>query len=80
MGSATCKYKDMFGSPGEGVHRFRLGGVAVVDYVLTILLALLTSVVSGVPWTLTTVFWILAAMLLHAVFCVDTSVFRYFSV
>ena len=73
-----CKYKDALGVPNEGVHRFKLGGVAVVDFAMTLVLALATSVATGVPWTLTTIFWILLAMFLHHIFCVRTSVNNFF--
>ena len=38
---AKCPYKNMFGAPGTGVHRWRVPilNVAVVDTALTILLA-----------------------------------------
>ena len=35
-----CKYKDILGKPGEGVHSYRLFDIAVIDVVLTIGLAL----------------------------------------
>ena len=33
------KYKDIFGKPGKGIHRFRVCNLAVVDILLTSLLA-----------------------------------------
>ena len=35
-----CKYKDILGKPGEGVHSYRLFDIAIIDVVLTIGLAL----------------------------------------
>ena len=32
---SLCKYKDILGVPGQGVHSFRIGGLAVTDVVLT---------------------------------------------
>ena len=34
-----CKYRDMFGKPNTGIHSIRIGNIAVVDVLLTILLA-----------------------------------------
>ena len=31
-----CKYKDLFGKPGEGVHSYRIFNIAIVDVILTI--------------------------------------------
>jgi len=33
------KYKDIFGKPGKGIHRFRVCNLAAVDILLTFLLA-----------------------------------------
>ena len=33
------KYKDIFGKPGKGIHRFSVCNLAVVDILLTFLLA-----------------------------------------
>ena len=34
-----CKYKNILGEPKKGLHNYRFLGVAVVDLLLTILLA-----------------------------------------
>lgn len=39
-----CKYKDIFGQVGKGVH-FHIAGIAVVDTALTILAAWVISLV-----------------------------------
>ena len=38
------KYKDIFGKPGKGIHRFRVCNLAVVDILLTFLLAKILQV------------------------------------
>ena len=69
-----CKYKDIFGKPNTGVHKYRFFGVAVVDVVLTILLAALISYTGKYP------FWIVLGGLFalgiffHHLFCVRTTV------
>lgn len=40
-----CKYKNIFGEPGKGVHQYRFAGVAIVDAGLTVLLAGVTTLV-----------------------------------
>ena len=35
------KYKDIFGKPKQGAHQYRFLGTAVVDYILTIIGAIL---------------------------------------
>jgi len=39
MNKSLCTYSEIFGKPNEGVHSYRLGGLAIVDVTLTILLA-----------------------------------------
>ena len=34
-----CKYKDIFGKPNEGVHKYRLFNIAIVDMSFTIIAA-----------------------------------------
>ena len=74
----TCKYADIFGIPGKGVHRFRLGGIAVVDLVLTLGLALgLSYIPSSPPFTIWIILLLLLAMVLHALLCTKTSVSKW---
>jgi accessory gene regulator protein AgrB len=42
-----CKYKNMFGKPGEGAHSFRIFNIAIIDVLLTILLAFVISFLTG---------------------------------
>lgn len=72
-----CAHRHVLGKPGEGVHRFRIAGVAAVDLGLTVAVAWLISTY----WRLA--FWkVLAVLLLlgvlaHRLFCVDTAVDRW---
>jgi hypothetical protein len=45
-----CKYKDLLGEPGKGVHSYRIFNIAIVDVVLTILVALLISFLAKVSF------------------------------
>ena len=38
-----CKYKDSLGRPNEGLHSYRIGGFAIFDIILTLILALIIS-------------------------------------
>jgi hypothetical protein len=69
---ALCKYKDILGVPGEGVHSWRFMGVAMFDYVATILLAMVITKVTNIPLVITTILCFVAGILLHALFCVPT--------
>jgi len=69
-----CKYKDMFGAPNTGAHKYRLFNVAVIDVAFTILFGLLFSWLFGwnVWYTLGGLF--LLGIVAHRLFCVRTTV------
>jgi len=69
---SLCKYKDILGVPGKGVHSTRFLGVALYDYIGTILLAIITTKITKVPLVITTIAWFVLGILLHALFCVPT--------
>lgn len=71
---SLCKYKDMFGKPGKGVHSFRIFNIAVVDVVLTILLALLVAKVFHLRFDITLVVLFIVGIIVHRVFCVRTTI------
>lgn len=72
-----CEYKDVFGKPKEGLHKYRLFGIAIVDLVLTLLGAYVLHRVFH--WNL----WVVIGSLLllgivaHRLFCVRTTVDRW---
>jgi len=68
-----CDAKDVLGEPGKGVHSYRFYGIAIVDYVMTIVLAIVTTMITGVPLTITTIGWFMLSIVLHILFCVDTT-------
>lgn len=68
-----CEYKDMLGVPGEGLHRFRVADVAVVDVFFTIVLAALIALYTGSYFTVLFGLFLLG-IILHRVFCVQTTV------
>lgn len=68
-----CKHKNIFGKVGEGAHKLHLGGVAIVDFMLTVLGAFIFYYISGVPMNITLIVLLVLAIILHKVFCVNTS-------
>jgi hypothetical protein len=71
-----CKYRDALGVPGRGVHAWRVGGVAIVDVILTVVAAGIIAWIS--EWN----FWcvlgglVVLGILMHRIFCVRTTVDR----
>lgn len=69
-----CQYKHVFGEPGEGVHRFRVLNIAVVDFILTLLLAYAISYYGGFSLYYVIPMTFLLGIILHRMFCVRTTV------
>ena len=73
-----CKYKDVLGKPKEGVHKYRIMNIAIVDVLATILLAK-TIQYYIVPdkniWLILILCFILG-IILHRIFCVKTTIDR----
>lgn len=70
-----CQYKNLLGKVGEGVHSYRIANLAVVDILLTILLAFLIHLMFPVyhfGYILLAVF--LLGIILHHIFCVKTTI------
>lgn len=74
------KFKNMFGVPNKGVHAYRLMNTAIVDYILTILAAMITSFVMKVPLVLTTIGWFIGGMVAHILFGVNTSTLQWLGI
>ena len=87
--SGLCKYKDLAGKPGEGVHAWRLGGtrgtregVAGVDLLVTAGAAFLISraMLNNSPplasFLIVFIILLLVGVASHAAFCVDTTINR----
>ena len=70
-----CKYKDIFGIPGKGVHKYRVGGLALVDVVLTILLGYYIHKHQKTKYSLLTILigLFIIGIIFHWLFCVDTA-------
>lgn len=73
-----CPYKAIFGRPREGAHSWRFLDVAVVDSVLTVLLALVLQKIffkNFLFWQVLAVTFVIGE-LMHWYFCVDTKVIQ----
>lgn len=69
-----AKYSNIFGEPNKGVHSYRLFGVAIVDVILTIIGAIVISKIINVNFFLVLVLLFLLGIVLHKLFCVNTTI------
>ena len=69
-----CKYKNMFGESGKGVHSYRIFNIAIVDVVLTILAAYIISFFTNYKFVYVMLFMFLLGIISHRIFCVRTTI------
>ena len=70
-----CDYKNILGKVGTGLHSYRLFNLAVIDILLTILLAYLIYVVMPrYNFFIILVGVFLLGIILHRLFCVRTTI------
>ncbi len=69
-----CKYKDMFGKPNEGAHSIRIMNIAVIDVLVTIVMAIIISKLSNykISYVLGSLF--VLSIVAHRIFCVRTTI------
>ena len=70
-----CKYKDIFGKVGEGVHSYRLFNIAIVDVVMTIIVSYIIHIYNRKYnfWCILLIIFLMG-ILMHRLFCVRTTV------
>ena len=69
-----CKYKDIFGKPNTGVHKYRLFGLAIVDVILTIIGGYLIAIIFKKSFLYTTIILFVIGIIAHRLFCVRTTI------
>lgn len=74
MSNSLCAYKNALGVPNQGIHSYRLFGVAIADVLMTLALALVISYMADVSFVITSAVLFLMGIALHRLFCVRTTV------
>jgi len=75
--SGLCTYRNIFGEPGTGVHKYRIFNIAIVDVSLVILFGLLISYFFKISIGITLGVLFLVGIIVHRLFCVHTTVDRF---
>jgi len=73
MQNPLCKYKNIFGEPGKGLHSYRFMGFAIFDVLATLLGAILISYYTKISayYVIPAIF--LLGIVVHRMFCVRTT-------
>ena len=69
-----CKYKNILGVPGQGPHSYRIFNIAIVDVLLTLILAYILSYIYNISFVKTSIILFILGILLHRIFCVKTTI------
>jgi hypothetical protein len=70
-----CKYKDIFGKVAEGVHSYRIFNIAIVDVILTFLLAFIIQLLlPKYNYYHILILLFILGIILHRIFCVKTTI------
>lgn len=69
-----CEYRDIIGKVGEGIHSYRFLNIAIVDVIVTIMLAFGIHKMLGSPFLITLFIVFLLGILSHRIFCVRTTI------
>lgn len=73
-----CKYKDMFGKIGKGVHSYRIFGIAIMDVIFTILAAYIIHLsVAKYSFIYILMFLFGLGIVLHRIYCVRTPIDKF---
>lgn len=73
MAFGLCKYRDVLGVPGTGVHAHRVAGVAAVDLGLTVLASAVIAWWFDWPFGYTFIGLMVLSVFVHRAFCVRTA-------
>ena len=80
----TNNIEDILGKPKEGIHKYRLIGIAIMDFIFTIIIAIILSClikyIFKIKYKLLNLFLVtlfillILGIILHRLFCVRTTI------
>jgi len=71
------KWKDIFGEINKGVHKYKIGGSPIVDYMMTIVCAMIITYFYKIPLTITTIILLILGIIFHVLFGVETDTVKF---
>ena len=69
-----CKYKNILGEPGKGVHSYKIFNISMVDVILTLIVAYIISYLFKKSFFWVSVILFVLGIILHRLFCVRTTI------
>ena len=69
-----AKYKDILGKPRVGIHSYRFFDMAILELVMIVIVAFITSYIFKTTFLISLLIWFLLGIILHRLFCVRTTI------
>jgi hypothetical protein len=69
-----CKYKDIFGKVGKGIHSYKIFNISIIDVLLTILVAFIISLFTKYNFIIILISLCILGIIFHHIFCVRTTI------
>jgi hypothetical protein len=74
MSFDLCENRNALGVPGKGVHSLRVGGIAIVDVIFTLVGAYIIAYFARTSFAWTAAGLFLLGIIMHRMFCVRTTI------
>ena len=71
---SLCKYANLIGEPGTGIHSVRLFNIAIIDVIVTVIGAWFLSKYLKKSFQKTTIILFVLGIISHRIFCVKSTV------
>jgi hypothetical protein len=71
------QFSDLFGKPNTGAHSYRVLGIAIIDVILTVIGAIIISVIFNENFFIILFLLFILGILIHRLFCVNTTVNKF---
>lgn len=77
MNFSLCPYKNLFGNTNEGVHKYRILDIAIVDVLSTVVFSYIFSKYYNQDFKSILLIVFLLGIISHRLFCVRTTVDKF---
>lgn len=65
-----CRYKNIIGEPGTGIHKYRVMNIAIVDVIVTLVITFVLSRLFRHSFLFSLAYVVLLMIIAHRAFCV----------
>jgi hypothetical protein len=71
---SLCQYKDILGKPRQGIHSYRVFGLAIADVIMTLIAAYVIASFFHIRFYYVAIGLFIVGIVLHRLFCVKTTI------